>query len=359
MFGIPRRSSPLYATYASLVDKLEQLRTAEALQSPKALFAQEAGSAVQTQPKPKRNAVLGLGLGLILGIGLALLSHLLDTRVRSADDIRERLGLPLLARIPEPPRRLQAGNEVVMLADPDSMHSEAFRMLRTNLEFVNLERRARSIMLTSAVEQEGKSTTAVNLAVAFARAGHRVALVDLDLRRPMLARVFGLEGRPGLTDVVLGDATLERAIASIAVTPRSAGASAGGNGSRHGVAGILEVLPSGRLPPDPGELVASAALDGILASLSDRAELVLIDAPPLLHVGDAMALSAKVDAMVIVARLNVLRQPMLHEVRRLLDSSPATALGFVVTGAELEAGYGVPGYYAYQAAPYESREPVA
>ena len=181
------------ALYASLVDKEQQLRTIEALQTANAFVVRSGGKAVQVQPRPVRNGVLGLALGLLFGVGLAFLWETLDTRVRSAEEIAERLGLPLLARIPAPPRRLRNENRLVMLADPAGIHAEAFRMLRTNLEFANLERGARTIMVTSAVETEGKSTTIANLAVALARAGKRVALVDLDLRRPFLARLFALD----------------------------------------------------------------------------------------------------------------------------------------------------------------------
>jgi capsular exopolysaccharide synthesis family protein len=334
------------ALYASLVEKEQQLRTMEALQTSNAFVVRSAGKATQVQPRPVRNGILGVALGLILGVGLAFLWETLDTRVRSADEIGERLGLPLLARIPEPPRRLRRKNRLVMLANPTGNHAEAFRMLRTNLEFANLERGARTIMVTSAVETEGKSTTIANLAVAMARAGKRVALVDLDLRRPFLARLFGLDpDRPGLTDVALGHAELSHAIATVALAK---GRPDGPTNGQARVDGVLEVLASGPVPPDAGEFVGTKALAKILERLSERFDFVLIDAPPLLHVGDAMTLSSRIDALLLVTRLDVIRRPMLAEMRRVLHACPSSSLGFVLTDAHLEETYGYAGYYGHR-----------
>jgi polysaccharide biosynthesis transport protein len=328
--------------YANLVSKQQQLATMEALQTGNTSLVRSATTAAQVQPKLVRNVVLGLGVGLMLGIILAFLWEALDTRIRSADEIGAALHLPLLARLPEPPRQVREQNGLVMLTDPGGSQGEAFRMLRTNFDFATLGREARAIMVTSALESEGKSTTAGNLAVALARAGRRVALVDLDLRRPYLARFFDLNGRPGVTDVALGHVALDEALVPIVVAdPGENIDGASGNGrSRASIEGLLEVLPSGPTPPDTGEFVGTRAVAGIVEALRQRADIVVIDAPPLLHVGDAMVLSAQLDALLIVTRVKLLRRATLRELHRVLNTMPVHKLGFVLAGAEKEDGYG-------------------
>jgi polysaccharide biosynthesis transport protein len=353
--GIQRRITELRATggrrtseYRNLIKREEQLLTLEALQTANASLVRPAQSAAQIQPRPVRNGMVGLVLGLVLGLGLAALREALDTRLRSAQSVGEKLRLPLLARLPEPPRALRTKHRLAMIHQPRGVHAEAFRMLRTNLEFANLERGARTIMVTSALEREGKSTTVANLAVAAARAGRRVIVVDLDLRRPYIATLFGLDSKHGLTDVILGHVPLEDALVRPALSSDVGERLTIASNGRGDLEGILEVLPTGTLPPNPGEFVGSNALAELLARLRDRADLVFVDSPPLLHVGDTLTLSGRVDALIVVARLSLLRRHTVSELARVLDASPAEKLGFVVTGAEAEEAYGYARYYAYE-----------
>jgi Mrp family chromosome partitioning ATPase len=247
-----------------------------------------------------------------------------------------------------------------MLADPNGPQAEGYRLLRTNLEFVNLNIQARSILVTSALEQEGKSTTAANLAVALARAGRRVALVDLDLRRPYLDKFFGLQDRAGLTGVALRHVQLDQALGHIALRPKEGGMGAGvghGNG-RVRVEGVLEVLPAGPLPPDPGEFVGTSSVAEILHELSERFETVIIDAPPLLHVGDALTLASRVDAFMVVVRYRGARVGPLRELRRVLDTCPTPTLGVVLTGTDTKGEYGYGGGYHYQSSELREHERV-
>ena len=286
---------------------------------------------------------MGFGLGLVIGLVLVSLAESLDTRVRSADDVAGRLGLPLLTRIPIPPRTLRKAGTLGMLGDEGGPETEAYRKLRINLDFANLSTKARTIMVTSAVEQEGKSTTVGNLAVALARAGRRVVLIDLDLRKPYLDHFFDLTGRPGLTDVALRSVTLDQALWAIPL-PGSAG---GPN------AGSLHVLPSGPIPPNPADLIENSVVSEILLDLAQRSDVVLIDSAPLLPVSDGVVLSNKVDAMLVVVRATTINRQVLGEFQRVLAACPAAKLGFVLAGSEEGQGYG----YGYGYGEYVSPAP--
>jgi Mrp family chromosome partitioning ATPase len=224
-----------------------------------------------------------------------------------------------------------------------------FRVLRTNLEFANVERDARLVMVTSAVEGEGKSTVAANLAVSLARAGRRVLLVDLDLRRPAVGDFFGLDGA-GFTDVVLARVPLDKAIARVKLSPSESqnsppGANGGGGsldelltllppGQITPSRNVLKVLTAGRIPPTAAEFMTLPRVDYTLQALREYASMILIDAPPLLGGGDGIALSAKVDGLLAVIRANAATNETLDEFHAALDSSPTAKLGLVLTGSE-------------------------
>jgi tyrosine-protein kinase len=338
--------------YADLLSKDQQLATMEALQTGNATLFRAAEGASRVQPAPVRDGLLGLLVGIALGLGLAFLRDHLDTRVRSAGEVSQRLGLPLLARLPAPPRSLRRSNELVMIDEPTSNDAEPFRVLQTNLEFVSHELEPQTIMVTSARQGEGKSTTAANLAVTLARTGRRVALVDLDLRRPFLHELFHVPQEPGLTTMALGHATLDDALVRIPV----GGVSASSDGMSE-PAGLgknnLQLLCSGRMPPNPGEFIRSRGVGRMIVHLSEVFDTVIVDAAPLLGLGDSLALIPRVDAVVLVARLELLRRPMLDELHRVLEGSGAQALGIVVTASQRESDgqvYGSDYRYGYGAA---------
>ena len=195
--------------------------------------------------------------------------------------------------------------------------------------------------------------TIANLAVALARSGRNVALVDLDLRQPVLAKYFELQGRHGITDVVLQRADLDATLAPIRL-PVPASASLGSNGSV-GAVGRLDVLPAGPLPANPGELVGTQALGNVLDELRDTHDYVLVDAAPLLSVGDSMTLSARVDGVLVVTRLGVVNRPMLTDLSRELTRALPACSASSLRGSTRGPGYGYG--YGRSTAPARRRAP--
>jgi len=308
------------ALRTQLLDQIQTLETTEALQRQGTFVARSAPASHQIAPHPTRDAILGLGLGLVLGLGLAFLREASDTRIRTSDDAAARLGMPLLGHLPVLDRRARAERRLVMIDEPYSASAEMFRMLRTSIDLANLDRNARTIMVTSATEGEGKTTTAANLAIAFAGSGRRVILLDLDLRRPTVHSFLGLSSRPGITDVAVGQATLDEALVKVSLEDDHSG-------------GSLYVLPSGPMPPNPGEFTATAAVHDALAELRERADLLIVDTPPVLQVAEALTLSSQLDSMLVIVNMTNSRRGQLNELRRQLDRSPIKKLGFIAIGS--------------------------
>lgn len=333
----PERAKVSATAYArEYIDSRPAARRAPAT---RALLVSPATTAERVQPRPARAIMVGVVLGLILGIAGAYLRNALDTNVRDVREVGALLGLPLLGTIREAGKRSRT---LAMIDAPHGPEAEAYRILRANLEFANIDRSARVVLVTGAVDGEGRSTTAANLAVAVALAGRRVVLADLDLRHPVVDTLFRLEGRPGLTDVALGHVALDDALADVRLGPEEESiAPANGAVSE----GSLHVLPSGPTPIDSGEFVGTKVVADLVAELAGRADLVLLDAPPLLPVGDARTLTRVADALLVVTNLDLVRRPMLQELARVLGAVPKRVLGFVATGATAEQLDAYGGYY--------------
>jgi len=346
----------------SLENNEQRLSSLQALQTSNAFVVKASQRASKVSPKPVLALIVGLLFGTLVGVALAFLRDRMDTRVRDTDEIGDQLGLPLLGRIPELPKRLRQSDDLVMFSEPHGQSAEAYQDLRTNIEFSTIDTRAQTIMITSAVQAEGKSTTIANLALACARVGGRVVIVDLDLRRPYLAKFFDLEGQAGVTEVALDRVSLQDALTAIDIT-RMVGSQADPAPSANGRASTptadpllsradavptptpaLRVLTSGSLPPETAQFVGSGRLKDILVELRRDADLVLIDAPPLMSVSDALKLSAHADGVLFVARRGVMRRTMFKELRRIFALSPTPVLGFIATAVpiadSLRYGYG-------------------
>jgi capsular exopolysaccharide synthesis family protein len=216
-------------------------------------------------------------------------------------------------------------SELITISEPRSPISEAYRTLRTNLDFASLDRALKTLVVTSAGVGEGKSTTLANLAVVSAQAGRKVILVDADLRRPTLHQIFGLGNETGLTTVMVDDAAL-------ADPPLQ----------ETGVED-LSVLTSGPLPPNPADLMDSRRMEEVVAALAERADQVFFDTPPVVAVTDAAVLSTKVDGVLLVISAGKTRREYARTAVHRLEQIKARLVGTVLTNVQMGAGF--KGYY--------------
>ena len=289
-------------------------------------------------PQPVRNLAIALVLGLLLGIGVAVLRETLDTSVKSPADAFEHSGAPVVGNIAHD----STVGKKPLLSDISghAPRAEAFRVLRTNMQFLDVDKQSKVITLTSSLPQEGKTTTAVNLAIALAQAGTRTLLIDADLRRPKVAETLGLEGSVGLTTVLLGKVSLHEAVQT------------------HVRSG-LRVLTSGAIPPNPAELLQSQTMADFLASVRGHCDVVLFDSPPLLPVTDAALLASQSDGAILVIRHGKTTREQLGASIQRLENVGARTLGVVLnlvpTRLMNKSSYGYGYGYGYGYAPEAGR----
>ncbi len=287
---------------------------------------------VPISPKPARNLALGVVLGLLLGLGLALLRDLLDTTIKVEEDCADVTDATVIGGIafdPDAPK-----HPLIVQANPHSSRAEAFRTLRTNLQFVDAANHPRSIVFTSSIPGEGKTTTTANLAITMAAGGARVCIIEGDLRRPRLLEYMGMDGSVGLTNVLIGKANLVDVVQQFAKTS-------------------VYVLGSGSVPPNPSELLGSAAMAKTLRDLESRFDAVIIDAPPLLPVTDAAILSTIVGGTVVVVGAGMVNRDHLAKALQSLEAVNGRVLGLVVNMLPTSGA----GSYAYYRTGYAPESP--
>jgi capsular exopolysaccharide synthesis family protein len=279
-------------------------------------------------PKAMRNFAVGLICGALLGIGLAVVRDMLDNTVKSRESVEEITGHGLVGSIPLDKERRK---QVAIAFDSDSSAiAEAFRKLRTNLKFLAVDNPPRVIVVTSSMPSEGKSTTAINLALALAEADNSVALVDGDLRRPAVAKYLGLVGSVGFSTVLSGQVELEDALQK---------------GPNEG----LTVLASGAIPPNPSELLGSLAAQDLLEELRKRFDYVVVDSSPLLAVTDAAVIAAHADGVLLIPRYGKTKREQLTHAVSALNDVGATILGAVMTIVPVRSNDAYSYNYRYEA----------
>lgn len=301
------------AMATELTAQVRELETPENGGSPSAgvkTFQEAAASEAPVTPKTKRNIALGTVVGLLLGIALALVRDRLDNTIKNRREIEAISGKSLVGTIPfDKMRKTHPAVDFQDLAQSSS--AEAFRELRTNLQFLEVDHPPRVIVVTSAIPSEGKTTTAVNLAVALAEAGHHVVLVEGDLRRPRISKYLGLIGSVGLSTVLAGQAKVDEVLQPTKYEG-------------------LQALASGPLPPNPSELLGSEASRALMVELRSKFDYVIVDGAPLLPVTDSAVLTTHSDGALLVTRYGHTKSNELSRAIGNLENIGAHVLGVVL-----------------------------
>jgi len=326
--------------YEGLLEKLKEAGVTAGLKSTNIRLVDAARTPTYpTEPNIPRNLAFALVLGLTSGIGLAFLLENMDNTVRTTEQAQIISGLPALGMIPMGSKNgldstgkkllsvasSREAVELVTQARPQSQMAESYRALRTSLLLSNLGTPPKIVMVTSARPQEGKTTTSINTAIVLAQKGVRVLLIDADLRRPSVHKTLGMGPRSGLSNVLTGSVTLDHAI------------------TRSPILSNLFILPAGTPPPNPAELLASANMRDFLNDLRDKYDHIIIDTPPTLSVTDAVVLSQRVDAIILVIRSSKTTKQALRRARDILMQVNAKITGVLLNAVDLSS----PDYYYY------------
>jgi tyrosine-protein kinase Etk/Wzc len=302
------------------------------------------------RPRKKLNLLLGFIVGIGLGVGLTFLFEYMDNTVRTIEDV-ERIGVTVLGSIPmikeeeamkrlkvlpasmngkngslEGPEARRMVSRLITHFAPKSPISEAYRTFRTNIQYTKLDREIKALLVTSPGPGEGKSTSVANLAITMAQMGSKVLLIDSDLRRPILHSIFNIDRRVGLSNVLVGRATIEKAAQTTEIEN-------------------LFVMPCGTLPPNPSELLGSSAMKTTLDEMKEKFDIVLFDSPPIIAVTDAAVLSSQLDGVILVIKSGQTDREAAFRASSLLKNVKTRILGALLNGVHIESMYG--SYYYY------------
>jgi len=313
-------------TYEALLQQLRDRRLQKAAKPGTADVLDRAIEGTPMEVNVFRSILFTGMIGLVAGIALALLKEVLDTAIYTPDDISQYTEVDFLGVIPLSEIETTG---LLTIEAPRSPPAEAYRTLRSNINFATLDNPVRTFLVTSAGSGEGKSRVLANLGVVFAQAGQSVILVDSDLRRPSLHRLFDLDSTPGLTSVLLGEITVEDALQRTQIEK-------------------LRVMTSGPLPPNPTELLDSRRMDDFIAEVAGHADIILFDSPPSIMLADSMVLSAKLDTTILVAESGLVTRDAFNETIRLINRARGNILGAVLNKMDISrSGYHYYYYYYY------------
>jgi tyrosine-protein kinase Etk/Wzc len=325
-----------------LREKYEENRIAEAGQIGSVRIVDSAKPPKHPiKPKKKMNLILGVMVGLGLGLGITFVREYLDTSLKTVEDV-ERMNMPVLGSIPfivqqgkiksgrgENGEVMRIESRLITHFAPKSPVSEAYRSVRTNIQYAKADSPIKTVLVTSSGPGEGKSTSVANLAITFAQTDAKTLLVDTDLRRPVLHAIFGHTRNEGLTNILVGRISADEAIKPTKI-------------------GNLDLLTSGTIPPNPSELLSSNMMETFLDEAKSKYDIVLFDTPPVIAVTDAAILAAKLDGLILVIRSGVTDKEALLRSRTLIEKVNAKILGVLVNGINFNQLYGSYNYYYYQ-----------
>jgi succinoglycan biosynthesis transport protein ExoP len=328
------------AQRSALRTQIRELTIAAALPSAN---AQQVADALRphfpSYPRPLRTAVFGLALSLVLAIALAFALERFDRRIKDIFELEELFPQPLLGALPRSGDRLGGAQGAGLI--PRDL-KEAVRRVRSNVLLGAIDNPLKTLLITSALPGEGKTTLARNLGLTLAESGQSVAIIDADFRRPALAPTLGAKARPGLTDVLIGAATLDDAVQRLIEPSNDGSVSAAIEGA--GARGSVDVVAAGPTPPDPPTVTASRRLHELLAEIASQHDIVIIDSAPLLSVSDSLPLLSEVDGVLLVSRLGILTRDAARRLQQTLQRAPRLfVVGFVandVASTAFNEGYG-------------------
>lgn len=329
---IKREADQNQRLYDSVLKRLKDIELSGLLRTSNVRVLDSARpSLAPVRPNVLNNVLFSMLFGLLLGIGLALALEFLDTTVKNQGDVEEKLGLAFLGLVPSlpvgDPAQAQA-KELHMHREPRSLIAECMRAIRTNLLFMSPDKPFRTMVVTSAAPQEGKSTTVINLGVAMAQSGNRVLVIDTDMRRPRLHKAFGVSNEVGVSSLVVGEGDMDAAVKSTEVPN-------------------LFVLPCGPVPPNPAELLHTQAFHELLAKLGTKFDRVILDSPPVGAVADAAVLAAQVDGVLLVLKADKTNKDAAKRMVRTLRDVKARIFGAVLNDVNLERSKYGDYYYGY------------
>ena len=280
------------------------------------------------RPRKRMNILLSMIMGSMLGVGLAFFFEYLDNTIKGPEDIDKVLGIPFLGPIPSATRGgSDRSIDLVVLSAPKSSHSEAYRAIRAGLLLSMADHPPKKILITSPGILEGKTTTAANLAVAMAQAGNSTLLIDADLRKPRLHRLFDQDNSKGLSTLLVGESTFEVTLRQTQVP-------------------LLSILSSGPIPPNPAELLGSQKMRDVLSEASKRFDRIILDTPPVGPVSDALSLATMCDGVVFIIRESQTSKELAAISKKRLADANAKFLGVVLNDVKrLRHGYYYLDYY--------------